>query len=273
MKKITFLFTFLTITFGFGQNLFVNGDFETGDLTGYTGSYGTDVIQAVDVIEAGTTHGGLYAGRALNWGTGSTSFLYPVNVTPGETYILDFWFTFSSFGVSTNVVIKDFTGDTAGSNLVLTPIIPDNGRNAVNNTNYGCSIASLDPVYDWKEAKMSFTVPAGVTKIRFQYFNSNVGYYKYLDDITLVPEATASIDDLLKYNFKSTPNPARDYIMLSASKTIDKIEIYSILGQQVKNVKLNKTQSSVDVSSLSNGIYIVKAFIEDAVGTYKFIKE
>jgi len=82
-----------------------------------------------------------------------------------------------------------------------------------------------------------------------------------------------SLKELAQFNFNASPNPAKDYIKLSASKTIDKIEIYNILGQQVKNLSLNKTQSNVDVSSLSKGIYIVKAFIEDAVGTYKVIKE
>ncbi|WP_282073933.1 hypothetical protein [Polaribacter atrinae] len=39
MKKITFLLTFLITSIGFGQNLLTNGDFETGDLTGWGVSF------------------------------------------------------------------------------------------------------------------------------------------------------------------------------------------------------------------------------------------
>ncbi|HEY5688699.1 MAG TPA: T9SS type A sorting domain-containing protein [Yeosuana sp.] len=116
----------------------------------------------------------------------------------------------------------------------------------------------------------AYTVPAGITSITIKlYKNSGIAFF----DNVSITESTLGIDDLKQFSFSSYPNPATEYINLLASKTIDKIEIYSILGQQVKHVSLNKTQSSIDVSSLSNGIYIVKAFIEDAVGTYKFIKE
>ncbi len=280
MKKITFLMTLLTISLGFGQNLVVNGDFETGSsVAGWNqgvtgGSYGTDAVIGADVVGAGTTHSGDYAGRALNWGTGATSFLQGVNVTPGETYIVNFWFTFSDFTPTTNVVIRNFTGDVAQNpNLTLTPIVPDNGRNAVSDVNYGCGIANQDPSYAWKEAKFSFTVPAGVTKVRFQYYNGNVGYYKYIDDVSIVLDATASLKDLAQFNFNAYPNPAKDAINLSASKNIDKIEIYSLLGQQVLTKELNSKNANINVSSLAKGVYVVKAQIEDAVGSYKFIKE
>lgn len=275
MKKITFLITLLTISVSFGQtNLIINGDFETGDISSWTGSYGTDAVMAADVVGAGTTHSGTYAGRAQNWGTGATSFLQAVDVTPGQTYIVNFWFTFSAFTPSTNVVMKSFDGATGGANLVLTPIVADNGRNATNNVNYGCGIADLDPTYAWKEAKFSFTVPAtGVTSVRFQYYNNNVGYFKYIDDVSIVLDATASLEDLQKFGFNASPNPATDYINLSASKNINKIEIYNVVGQLVESRVLNSNNNRVNVSNLSKGIYIMKAFIEDAVGTYKFVKQ
>lgn len=275
MKKITFLIALFTFSISFGQtNLIVNGDFETGSIaSGWSTSYGVDVVMAADVV-TGTTHGGTYVGRALNWGTGATSFLQGFDVTPGETYVVNFWFTFSGFTASTNVVIRNFTGDVAANpSLVLTPIVADNGRNAVNNINYGCAIANQDPSYDWKEAKFSFTVPSGVTKVRFQYFNDKVGYYKYIDDLTIVKSSTASVNDLKKFNFSAYPNPASNNLTVSASKNIEQIEIFNLIGQRVMSLTPNNTVSPINVASLNSGVYILKATIEGIKGSYKFVKQ
>jgi hypothetical protein len=280
MKKITFLITLLTISISFGQtNLIVNGDFETGSLaTGWSNtgsvSYGTDVVQATDVVGVGTAHGGTYVGRALNWGTGATSFLQGFEVTPNETYTVNFWFTFSSFIPTTNVVIRNFTGDVAANpNMVLTPIVPDNGRNAVSNVNYGCGIASLDPNFAWKEAKFSFTVPEGVTKVRFQYYNDKVGYFKYIDDLSVVKSSTASTEDLKQFNFSAYPNPASTNLTISASKNIENVEIFNVIGQKVMTLTPNNSNSVINVSSLNSGVYILKATIEGIKGSYKFVKQ
>lgn len=275
MKKITFMIALLTVSLGFSQNLIVNGDFETGSLTaGWSTSYGTDVVTAADVEGAGTTHGGTYAGRAKNWGDGATSFLQAFDVNPGDTYTVNFWFTFNSFIPSTNAVIRNFTGDVAANpNLVLTPIVPDNGRNAANEVNYGCSIANQDPSYAWKEAKFTFTVPEGITKVRFQYYNGNVGYFKYIDDLTVVKNSTASVEDLKKFNFSAYPNPASNNLTISASKNIENVEIFNLIGQKVMGLTPNTNNKRIDVSSLNTGVYVLKATIEGIKGSYKFVKQ
>jgi hypothetical protein len=85
--------------------------------------------------------------------------------------------------------------------------------------------------------------------------------------------ATASLEDLVQFSFKSYPNPAKDNLNVSAVKPINKIEIYNLLGQQVVSRELNTNKAQINVSSLSKGLYVVKAFIDDAVGSYKFIKQ
>lgn len=276
MKKITFIIALLTVSMSFGQtNLFVNGGFETGDLTsGWSTSYSADAVGAADVIGIGTTHSGNFVGRAKNFGNGATALQQSFDVTPGETYEVNFWFTFSGFFPSTNVVIRNFTGDVAANpNLELIPILPDNGRNAVSNVNYGCSIANQDPSYAWKEAKFSFTVPDGVTKVRFQYFNQNVGYFKYIDDLSVVKTSTASVEDLKKFNFSAYPNPASNNLTISASKNIQNVEIFNVIGQKVMSLTPNTNNKSIDVSNLNTGVYVLKATIEGIKGSYKFVKQ
>jgi len=174
------------------------------------------------------------------------------DATPSQLYTVNFKYQWIN-GVNTNQTMKAIVRsdyDTGGTVIKDSGFFPETAYNI------------------WHI--FSFTFTATQVQNRLILYKDSDAPIAF-DDVSIVP--VLSVDDLSQFNFKSTPNPAKEYIYLSASKTIDKIEIYNILGQQVKNVNLNKTRSSVDVSSLSKGIYIVKAFIEDAVGTYKVIKE
>ena len=278
MKTITFLFTFLITTLGFSQNLIVNGDFETGTtggagwnegLAGQAYSYGTGVVQTGETLGTYTfpaTHGGTYSGYKKLWGEG-TAIVQPVNVVAGETYIFQFWYYHSVGTVNVSAKIREFNGDSNGSFIALIPIVADGGANASNATNYGCKAGT------WTEAKFSFTVPSGITIVKFQLWNSGAPAYSFIDDVSMELDATMSLTDLQKFNFNAYPNPAKDVLKLSATESIDKIEIYSLLGQQVLKQNVNNNTAEINISDLSKGIYLVKTYIDKTVGSYKFIKE
>ncbi|MDC0177032.1 T9SS type A sorting domain-containing protein [Polaribacter sp.] len=85
--------------------------------------------------------------------------------------------------------------------------------------------------------------------------------------------ATASID---KNNLLETslyPNPAKGTLNISAKNTIESATIYNVLGKKVKSFTVNANTSSLDVSGLSRGIYILKYTANNAVGSMKFVKE
>ncbi|MHB0756739.1 T9SS type A sorting domain-containing protein [Polaribacter sp. M15] len=270
MKKVTLLFALLTISLSFGQSLpITNGGFETGDLTDWAG-FGTAVVEADGVVGAGTTKSGTYAGRINNWGEGA-SMAKDFDVVPGETYIVNFWFTNQFFYISTNAKVRNYTGDTNGDFIALTPIVADGGGNANNSENYQCTISDQNPSFDWKEAKFSFTAPVGVTKVRFQYY-SQVGAFKYIDDFSVTKETTASVKDQQQLDFVLSPNPANDFIKISSEENINKVEIYNLLGKLVfkQNMTANK---QINIADLSDGVYIIKASNSKAVGTYKLIKK
>ncbi|GAA4282195.1 T9SS type A sorting domain-containing protein [Gaetbulibacter aestuarii] len=289
-QKITFLttclITLLSITFGFAQNLIVNGNFEAGNVndgwgnssTGVEYSYNTAIASAGQVYSGfgytlTATHGGTFAGHVK---TGGSALRQVVPVTEGSTYVVQFWFTGTKLNTATSAVITDLTGGTENGNLPLTPIVADNGANALNNTDYGCEILdNSGSASSWQEAKFSFTIPAasGITQVRFTYFLPNGNQFHFLDDVSVVEDNSLSVDDLVKYDFKSFPNPAKDFVTISASKNINKFEIYNLVGQQVLNRRIDRSNTQVNVSSLSKGIYVMRVFIEDAVGSFKIIKD
>ena len=116
----------------------------------------------------------------------------------------------------------------------------------------------------------AYTVPAGITSITIKlYKNSGIAFF----DNVSITESTLGIDDLKQFSFSSYPNPATDYLYITAAKNIEKIEVYNLLGKQVLRENISSRTKQVNVSNLSDGIYIMKAYIEDAVGSYKFVKQ
>ena len=70
-----------------------------------------------------------------------------------------------------------------------------------------------------------------------------------------------NIDNIIKESLDVTiyPNPVLDKLYLSTSKTIEKIEMYSISGVLVKT--FDRPQKSIDVRELLEGVYLLKVYI------------
>lgn len=66
------------------------------------------------------------------------------------------------------------------------------------------------------------------------------------------------------------PNPASDKVNIVSNDPIDNIEVYDILGKQVKTLRgINE----IDVSNLNSGIYLFKIWIGNKVQTKKIVVE
>ena len=81
-----------------------------------------------------------------------------------------------------------------------------------------------------------------------------------------------SVNQLEKFNFSISPIPEKDFINVSAAKNIQKVEIFNTLGQKVMTKEINNSTSQINVSDLSNGVYVLKAVIDTIEGSYKFVK-
>jgi Zn-dependent metalloprotease len=66
------------------------------------------------------------------------------------------------------------------------------------------------------------------------------------------------------------PNPATNSITIKNIKQDFTIEVYNIIGQKIKNQNITPDNNTIDVSSLSNGAYILK--LKGYDGAMKFIK-
>ena len=69
------------------------------------------------------------------------------------------------------------------------------------------------------------------------------------------------------------PNPSSDVVTISAAKTMDTIAIYSIVGQEIKQIHPNTASATVDVADLQAGIYVVKVTTDGVTATSRLVKK
>lgn len=95
----------------------------------------------------------------------------------------------------------------------------------------------------------------------------------YFDNWYFYNSTTASVENNELLGFSMYPNPATNSLNISAKETILSAEIFNVIGKKVMSVNINKTSESIDVSSLTSGIYLVKYDVNGVTGTAKFIKQ
>ncbi len=94
------------------------------------------------------------------------------------------------------------------------------------------------------------------------------------DPIELNPDLSGcsllSVNEELESLTTLYPNPVKDFLKIDTKQPISKIEIYSVLGTQIRT-EINSNQ--IDLTSLDRGIYIAKIFSNNKVLSKRIIKQ
>ena len=93
----------------------------------------------------------------------------------------------------------------------------------------------------------------------------------FLDNIEVT--GSLSIPELDKNTLTYYPNPVKDLLHLSFSNEISKVVVINLLGQKVKEFQLNSTNTSLNLSELPTGTYLLKVISDNLTKTIKVIKE
>ena len=91
----------------------------------------------------------------------------------------------------------------------------------------------------------------------------------YFDDFILA-DSIMDTQDFATKGFRSAMSNGT--LTMRAQENINSVAVYNMLGQQVYNANVNAMQSTVDMSNLSNGTYIVKVNINGTEGSVKVIR-
>ena len=112
----------------------------------------------------------------------------------------------------------------------------------------------------------------------FPMWNGN-GWYNsavsttYVDNITALSSATASLENNNLFDTKVYPNPTSDtWIISTPNNIITSIEVFNLLGKRVVSQVNNSNNIIVSTQGLTNGIYIARITTEQGTKSLKLIK-
>lgn len=82
-----------------------------------------------------------------------------------------------------------------------------------------------------------------------------------------------SVSDFEKSNISVYPNPLEKNLFIKAKEDIKSIKIYTILGKEIINLKIDNAKIEIKTSDLKKGVYIIKIeTISNFIITQKIIK-
>ena len=108
-----------------------------------------------------------------------------------------------------------------------------------------------------------------VSQIRFTHDNYNG--IAYIDNVKV--ESTLSSEDFNTSEVTHFYNKNLDQLELNAANDVfSNVSLYNLLGQNVIAKSLNTNQEVVDLSNLSNGVYLVEVGIGSTKKSFKILK-
>jgi len=132
-----------------------------------------------------------------------------------------------------------------------------------NNTN-------IVELYAFNNPNLTCVQVDDVTYANSQTCNENAETGFCVDPIvTFNVNCTLSVEEYEKSKIKVYPNPTESIINIQSLKLIDKITVYSIVG----NIVLEKLNTStIDLSDYNSGVYFLKISINNRIESIKVIK-
>jgi hypothetical protein len=87
----------------------------------------------------------------------------------------------------------------------------------------------------------------------------------YKDFSIVNNDATGVERDRTSVPLSVFPNPAGESLFISSGSTIDEVEIFNLTGQKVSSMKIHSTSTSYNLSSLTDGLYLMKIRTEKGI--------
>jgi len=211
------------------------------------------------------------AGNNTNLVTGSpcegVSFLAGrFDATTFTHFHMDIWTPTATLDKSFNVKFSNWNNTNAEVNAIQFSVT---NVNFLTNPNPGTWISLDIPL-------SNFTIAGGGSANRndlAQFVISTDLGTVYYDNLYLHKNTVLSVSSFEKSNIKMYPNPATTNFTIEAQSSVENVTVYNMLGQEVIAKSPNTQQTTIDISTLKVGVYIVKATINGVVSSSRLVKE
>lgn len=88
--------------------------------------------------------------------------------------------------------------------------------------------------------------------------NTNLTELMYVDGLSFKFQSTLSIAENKINDIQVFPNPAGQFIMFNGIDDQSNVDLFDISGKRVKSLIINSSDSQIDVSDLTNGVYLAR---------------
>ncbi|WP_196890537.1 T9SS type A sorting domain-containing protein [Aureivirga marina] len=132
-------------------------------------------------------------------------------------------------------------------------------------TNHGNTSFEI-PVFTELEANTTYQF-----KIRQKCQNENWSDFTELYEFTTI-DASVGIEEITIDGLTIYPNPANNFVKISAKEEIQKIEIIDVLGKKVFSKKGNISEEKIDISTLKSGVYFIQITSNEKTNFVQILK-
>ena len=207
---------------------------------------------------------GGFDGHSGESAIGSASYINNIGVLTPDNWLISNQFTSPAGGVTIEWWEYGVDNNDYADNYSVY-VSPNGGNQPSNFTNEifnGCPQAPKTWV------KHSRHIGAtGTIRVAFRHHDVTNMYWLLIDDVKITAGNTSGIDNLNSANVDFYPNPVNDNLYIS--EEVSEVSIIDINGRTVVNAKNTRV---VDMSNLSNGVYIVRVITDNGVATKKIVK-
>ncbi|MBA6152055.1 T9SS type A sorting domain-containing protein [Gelidibacter maritimus] len=96
-------------------------------------------------------------------------------------------------------------------------------------------------------------------------------------NVVVITEAEAGlilgVDHQVFSDFNFYPNPVGHEVNLHAKTPIEQVEVYSLLGQQLIQIKPNALKTNLNVNGLQSGVYIMNVTINGGMKSFRIMRK
>jgi hypothetical protein len=186
-----------------------------------------------------------------------------VDLTSMERFHMDIWTETATLDKSFNLKLSNFNGGASEANAI--EFSTTNASNpALPNPNPGTWISLDMPLSAWTAGARNDIAQFIVT--------SDLGTV-YFDNVYIYKGTALSTAKFETSNVKMYPNPVKNTLNIEANTSINKVSVYTLLGQEVLSSSPKTNAAAISTSSLAKGVYVVKTEIDGNISTSKFVKE
>lgn len=175
--------------------------------------------------------------------------------------------------IPANVTVTDITSTSANFSWT-----PTSGGNLGSLFYQYCVVTSQTP----EDGPTNFT---GVTGSTYFTLTPNTTYYVYVRSFceggvwgdwsqpATFTTSILTISDFAFKGFSAYPNPANNFVKLSNNTSINSVEIFNAVGQNIFSQKYNDLNVEVNMENLSQGVYFMTVHSGESAKTIQLIKK